>query len=67
GNGAQSGTGAGFVTHNIGGGYYFRRERYNFNLNLGVSNLFNRAYSEQFTFPPARGRSFTFGTTWEIK
>ena len=57
----------GFVTHNIGGGYYFRRERFNFNINLGVSNLFNRFYSEQFTFAPARGRSFTIGTTIELK
>jgi TonB-dependent heme/hemoglobin receptor len=57
----------GFVTHNIGGGYYFRRERFNFSVNAGVSNLFNRFYSEQFTFAPARGRSFTIGTTWQIK
>ncbi len=63
----QSGNGAGFVTHNMSGGYYFRRERYNFNINLGVSNIFSRAYSEQFVFSPARGRSFTVGTTWEIK
>ena len=57
----------GFTTHNISGGYYFHRERYNFNVNLGVSNLANRAYSEQFVFAPARGRSFTVGTSWEIK
>lgn len=57
----------GFVTHNIGGGYYFRHERFNFSINAGVSNLLNRFYSEQFTFAPARGRSFTIGTTWEIK
>ncbi len=57
----------GFVTHNIGGGYYFRRERFNFNINLGVSNLFDRFYNEHFVFAPARGRSFTVGTSWEIK
>jgi outer membrane receptor protein involved in Fe transport len=57
----------GFVTHNVSGGYYFRRERFNFNINLGVSNIFNRAYREQFVFAPARGRSFTIGTSWEIK
>lgn len=57
----------GYVTHNIGGGYYFRRERYNFSVNLGVSNVFNRFFSEQFTFAPARGRSFTVGTTIEIR
>jgi hypothetical protein len=32
-----------------------------------VSNLFDRFYSEQFVFAPARGRSFTVGTTIEIK
>ena len=63
----QSGNGVGFVTHNMSGGYYFRRERYNFNINLGISNIFNRAYSEQFVFAPARGRSFTVGTTWTLK
>lgn len=65
--GGNGGPEAGFVTHNMSGGYYFRREHYNFNINLGVSNLFNRAYSEQFVFSPARGRSFTIGTTWEIR
>lgn len=57
----------GYVTHNIAGGYYFRRERFNFSINAGISNLLNRFYSEQFTFAPARGRSFTVGTTFEIK
>jgi hemoglobin/transferrin/lactoferrin receptor protein len=57
----------GFVTHNIGGGYYFRRERYNFSINAGVSNILDRYYSEQFVTAPARGRSFTIGTTIEIK
>ncbi|MEP7075600.1 MAG: TonB-dependent receptor [Acidobacteriota bacterium] len=65
--GGNGGAEEGFVTHNIAGGYYYRREKFNLSINLGVSNLFNRAYSEQFTFPPARGRSFTIGTTWEIK
>jgi TonB-dependent heme/hemoglobin receptor len=57
----------GFVTHNLGGGYYLRRERFDFNLHLGVSNLLNKFYSEQFVLAPARGRSFTVGTTVSIK
>lgn len=65
--GINGGPEAGFVTHNIGGGYYFRRERFNLSINAGVSNVFDRFYSEQFTFSPARGRSFTIGTSWEIK
>lgn len=65
---SNGGAEPGFVTHNLSGGYYFRRsERFNFNVNVGVSNLFNRLYSEQFVFAPARGRSFTIGTSWEIK
>jgi len=57
----------GYVTHNLSGGYYFRREKFNFSVTAGLSNLFDRFFSEQFTFAPARGRSFTLGTTWAIK
>jgi len=57
----------GFVSHNVGGGYYFRRERFNFSINAGISNLLDRFYSEQFVTAPARGRSFTIGTTFELK
>lgn len=64
---SNGGAEPGFVTHGISGGYYFKRERYNFNVNVGLSNLFNRLYNEQFVFAPARGRSFTIGTSWEIK
>ena len=65
--GGNGGSEKGFTTHNVSGGYYFRRERFNFNVNIGVSNLANRAYSEQFVFAPARGRSITIGTSWEIR
>jgi outer membrane receptor protein involved in Fe transport len=57
----------GYVTHNLSGGYYFRREKFNFSVTAGISNLFDRYFSEQFTYAPARGRSFTIGTTWAIK
>jgi outer membrane receptor protein involved in Fe transport len=65
--GGNGGPEPGFTTHNVNGGYYFRRERFNFSITVGVSNIANKAYSEQFVFAPARGRSFTFGTSWEIK
>ncbi len=65
--GGNDGPEPGFVTHNMSGGYYFRREKFNFNINLGVSNIFDRLYNEQFVYAPARGRSFTIGTSWEIK
>ncbi|MBX3294108.1 MAG: TonB-dependent receptor [Acidobacteria bacterium] len=65
--GGNGGPEPGFVTHNVSGGYVFRKERFNFSVNLGVSNIFDRFYSEQFVFAPARGRSFTIGTTWQIR
>ncbi|HEX6279990.1 MAG TPA: TonB-dependent receptor, partial [Pyrinomonadaceae bacterium] len=43
--GGNGGPEPGFVTHNVSGGYYFRRERFNFSVTLGVSNIFDRAYS----------------------
>ena len=57
----------GFVTHNVGGGYYYRHERFSLGVHARVSNLLDRFYSEQFVFAPARGRSFTLGTTIEFK
>lgn len=65
--GGNGGPEPGYVVHNLNGGYYLRRERFNFNVNLGVSNLLNRAFNEQFVFAPARGRSFTIGTKIEFK
>jgi outer membrane receptor protein involved in Fe transport len=65
--GGNGGPEAGYVTHNVAGGYHFDRERYRFSVNLGVSNFLNRAYNEQFVYAPARGRSFTIGTTLTLK
>lgn len=56
----------GFAVSDIRGGYNFRRESYRLSFNVGITNLFNRFYNEQFVFAPARGRSFVFGTTWEL-
>lgn len=56
----------GFAVSDIRGGYNFRRERYRLSFNAGVTNLFDRFYQEQFVLAPARGRSFVFGTTWEL-
>jgi outer membrane receptor protein involved in Fe transport len=57
----------GFTVSDLGGGYTFKQERYRLNFNVSVKNLFDRLYNEQFVFSPARGRSFVFGTTWDIK
>jgi hemoglobin/transferrin/lactoferrin receptor protein len=56
----------GFAVSDIRGGYTYKRDRYRWSFNVGVTNLFDRFYREQFVFAPARGRSFVLGTTWEI-
>ncbi len=63
---SNRGAEAGFAVSEIRGGYNFRRENYRLSLNVGVTNLFDRYYFEQFVYSPARGRSFVLGTTWEI-
>lgn len=56
----------GFVTHDIRGGINFTREHTRTSIVLGVTNLGNRAYTEQFVFAPARGRSFTLGVNFRF-
>lgn len=56
----------GFATSDIRGGYTYKKERYRMSFNVGITNLFDRFYREQFSFAPARGRSFVFGTTLEL-
>jgi outer membrane receptor protein involved in Fe transport len=53
----------GFVTHAVRGGVTFRREHYKMSFTVGLENLANRFFNEQFVFAPARGRSLTIGTT----
>ncbi len=63
---SNGGAEPGFAVSEIRGGYHFRRENYRLGFNAGVTNLFDRFYREQFSFAPARGRSFVFGTTIEL-
>ncbi|MEZ5347119.1 MAG: TonB-dependent receptor [Pyrinomonadaceae bacterium] len=56
----------GFTVSDLGGGYTFRRENYRLSFNVGIKNIFDRYYNEQFVFAPARGRSFVIGTTIEF-
>lgn len=63
---SNGGAEPGFVVSDIRGGYNFRRENYRLSFNAGVTNLFDRFYTEQFVFAPARGRSFVFGTSLEL-
>jgi TonB-dependent heme/hemoglobin receptor len=63
---SNGGAEPGFVANDIRGGYNFRRENYRWSINLGLQNIFDRYYREQFTLAPARGRSFVVGTTVEF-
>ncbi len=56
----------GFATTDIRGGYIYKKERYKMSFNVGVTNLFDRFYREQYVFAPARGRSFIAGTSLEL-
>lgn len=58
---SNGGAEAGFVAHDIRGGHNFRRERYTLGFTVGMTNLANRFYNEQFVFAPGRGRSATVG------
>lgn len=51
----------GFSVHTWRGGYHFQRERYTMDITVGLENLGNKFYREQFQFAPARGRRFTVG------
>lgn len=52
----------GFGVHTLRGGFNLQRERNRFSFTVGLENLGNKFYREQFQFAPARGRSFTVGT-----
>lgn len=58
---SNGGAVSGFVTHELRGGVNFRREDYTASFTVGIENLGNRFYREQFVFAPARGRSVTMG------
>lgn len=64
---ANLGPEPGFAVSDIRGGYFFRRERFNLSVNVGITNIFDRYYNEQFILAPAKGRSLVIGTTWEIR
>jgi outer membrane receptor protein involved in Fe transport len=50
----------------IKGGYIWRTERFKATVTLGIDNLTNKFYFEQFQTAPAPGRSFLFGISAEI-
>jgi outer membrane receptor protein involved in Fe transport len=52
----------GFGVHTLRGGINVQRERSRTSFTLGLENLGNKFYREQFQFAPARGRSLTIGT-----
>lgn len=56
-----------FAVQSLRGGYTLRGEKHRIAFTLGVENLTNRLYFEQFQTAPAPGRSVVFGTTWDLK
>ena len=60
---SNGGPEAGFAAHDLRGGVTFKRESLRIGFTVGLENVGNRFYSEQFVFAPARGRSVTFGTS----
>lgn len=57
---------AGFGVHTVRGGYNFQRESSRVALTLGLENLSNEFYREQFQFAPSRGRSVTVGLLFKF-
>jgi outer membrane receptor protein involved in Fe transport len=54
-----------FIIHGVRGGYQHVKEHHRISFSVGVENLMNRFYFEQFQTAPAPGRSVSFGTTIE--
>jgi outer membrane receptor protein involved in Fe transport len=54
-----------FTVQGIRGGYRHVKEHHRISFSVGVDNLTNRFYFEQFQTAPAPGRSLSFGTTIE--
>jgi outer membrane receptor protein involved in Fe transport len=55
-----------FAVQSLRGGYTVRSEKHKIMFTVGLENLTNRLYFEQFQTAPAPGRSIVFGTTVEL-
>jgi outer membrane receptor protein involved in Fe transport len=55
-----------FAVQSLRGGYTVRNEKHKIMFTVGIDNLTNRLFFEQFLTAPAPGRSFVFGTTVEL-
>src|SRR6185436_15370729 len=55
-----------FAVQSLRGGYTLRGEKHKIMFTVGLENLTNRLYFEQFQTAPAPGRSVVFGTTVEL-
>ena len=55
-----------FVRQSVRVGYQWRREHHRLSFNVGLENLTNRLYFEQFQAAPAPGRSLVFGLTMDF-
>lgn len=55
-----------FAVQSLRGGYTIRHEKQRITFTVGLDNLTNRLFFEQFLTAPAPGRSVVFGTTIEL-
>lgn len=55
-----------FLVQSLRGGYTIRGEKHRIMFTVGLENLTNRLYFEQFQTAPAPGRGLVFGTTVEL-
>jgi hypothetical protein len=55
-----------FAVQSLRGGYTIRKEKQRITFTVGLDNLTNRLFFEQFLTAPAPGRSVVFGTTVEL-
>lgn len=55
-----------FAVQSLRGGYTIRNEKHRIMFTVGLDNLTNRLFFEQFLTAPAPGRSVVFGTTIEL-
>ena len=63
---ANEGPEPGYVVHDWRIGMNIPREDYRIGITVGLLNLGNRLYSEQFVSVPARGRSVTLGLNMDF-
>lgn len=55
-----------FVIQGLHGGYSWRREKSRFSISVGIENIVDKLFFEQFQNSPGMGRAFVVGFTTEL-